>query len=584
MSDNDGTMCEEMPAAGPPPLAAIGPLMHEESLKAYVSEVRQRINGFQEARRSFLEGARQELTSLKAVAHDIGFSEMEVEIAGWIREADEQILRIAAVAPRPALLAVGKPESAPEIPVEVPAAEVVSAVTTTPEPKEGEPNAGQDVPILPATGAQIVGFPSAEPVQKWKTRTAHEIHSDLEAIRDQVCQGEFEGDTGLLRLKVLACRQRRAYRELELEGEDKESACAVYGLLRALISERFPNAYVIPLDTSVTPSDPCTWETLALEYENLSAAQAAWEWFVANRNQVRQSDVKPLLNGIAATQQRIRHLIGEALEAQSDPQQEQLFLALRNYARDAGVFVTMLSSSVNEDLVREAALGLGAVFQSALGVVEKKQEQARLMQNLREIVEREGFGLTGDDEQQLSAAVARCLESGIAASNKEMREVLLPWHAFLGDPRFKRVAIEIQKEIDRREKAGVPLDDSCEDDGAISPDIERKLAELLPYTTETTMLFMGGKPMEEKRAEVIRVLKLLELEWPDRHGMRGAGQFEPEIARCDTTVLLIRFMPHDYGAADKICDAYGNRLVRLPSGLGINRIVHDLHSQLVPRS
>lgn len=573
-------------------LDSAGPLMDEVSLHSYVSGATQRLAEYRESRRNFLESACTQLASLRDNARSLGFAAMDSEIGGWIERAVREIDTLGATAPALETTPLLEIATAPEV---IPAPSLL-------EPELPDVEAGIVVEIdhgaIPAGSEPVADVPRAplppqpEPTSavpyrhlepRWNTRSLDDILAALEDLRTDASELQCSGDAGLLRLKILGCRERRAYRELEIQVADKQPAYAVFGILLEAAHQYYPAVRIVPLDTSLTPSDPMAWEIAAEAYEFLAGGYAAMEWLFDHESDIRTSEREALLNGAAASQQFARRTLEEMVRS-SDPQQEHLFRRLRDYAAEAQIFIKNLSNSnLTDEKLKVAAVGLGAVFASIREGIEKKQRQRESLSDLLALLRQSDFGISKTDEERLTQTVVTCLNAGIPPSNKEMRDALLPWHALLGNPQVKRVVAEVQKEVDRREKTGMS---ALDDDGetALTPEIQTKLSELLPYTQGKVMLFMGGKPLQEKRAEITQVLKLSDLEWTNTNGAPGAGQFEAAITRCDIAALLIRFMRHGYGEVDQYCDLHGKRLIRIPSGLGINRIIHDLHAQLVPRS
>ena len=106
------------------------------------------------------------------------------------------------------------------------------------------------------------------------------------------------------------------------------------------------------------------------------------------------------------------------------------------------------------------------------------------------------------------------------------------------------------------------------------------LQAVLPYTRGKRCLFVGGDPREEKRREIEIALELDDLAWPAVPRKASPSELEPEIAKSDLTALLIRFMGHGFNQSVSLTKRHGVRLIRLPRGLGLRRIVHDFYTQL----
>jgi hypothetical protein len=161
----------------------------------------------------------------------------------------------------------------------------------------------------------------------------------------------------------------------------------------------------------------------------------------------------------------------------------------------------------------------------------------------------------------------------------------MPWFAFLlEEPKLAPIVREIEKELDRRLISDVTLEGDEEEDGALSEEVQGMLNDLLPYTRGKKVFFIGGDCREEKRRELEKILELDELIWPGARRTNSVYDFEADISRSDIVVLLIRFMRTGFKQAIELCDKYGARMVRMPRGLGVTRVIKDLHDQIGPRA
>ena len=75
-----------------------------------------------------------------------------------------------------------------------------------------------------------------------------------------------------------------------------------------------------------------------------------------------------------------------------------------------------------------------------------------------------------------------------------------------------------------------------------------------------------------------------ELVWPSARKSASPYDFEAEVARCDIVALLVRFMRTGFKQAVDFCREHNTRVVWLPRGLGLTRIITEFHDQLVPRT
>jgi len=404
------------------------------------------------------------------------------------------------------------------------------------------------------------------------------------ALLEQALEAENEeGAQGLLRLKALACRQRRGYWELEVQGAYEGQARALYGALKAKIHLLHGDRRVLPLNTNVSPPDPADWEELAQRYEDFGLALEAFDWYQEHAAALGPSTAKELLEGIGATQQRLFRVIANTFH-DSDDQQKGLYEALLEAGANQQIYLDTLNfRRTDEELVR-AAGALSRTFQRLQESVGRKERQQQCLERALELATRPDFGGRPEDPDRLREVVLAGLNAGVPASHRQLRDVLMPWFAFLlEEPKLAPIVREIEKELDRRLISDVSLDGEDDDDGALSDEVQGMLNDLLPYTRGKKIFFIGGECREEKRRELEKILQLEELIWPGARRTNSVYDFEADISRSEVVVLLIRFMRTGFKQAIELCDKYGARMVRMPRGLGVTRVIKDLHDQIVPR-
>ena len=76
-------------------------------------------------------------------------------------------------------------------------------------------------------------------------------------------------------------------------------------------------------------------------------------------------------------------------------------------------------------------------------------------------------------------------------------------------------------------------------------------------------------------------LSLVRLDWIETSPHQSYHDFESAVARTDVAVVLlaIRWSSHSFGNVRWLCERYGPPLVRLPAGLGVNRVAHEVVNQ-----
>ncbi len=87
---------------------------------------------------------------------------------------------------------------------------------------------------------------------------------------------------------------------------------------------------------------------------------------------------------------------------------------------------------------------------------------------------------------------------------------------------------------------------------------------------------------EEARKLIQQALELGELRWPETDSSDNFVHSEREIGRADI-VFLTRFNRKRSKAAIRLCQERGAILIRLPSGYGLNEVLHRTYEQMYRR-
>lgn len=457
----------------------------------------------------------------------------------------------------------------------------------------------------PARGRHEVMQPVQRPVpgvpravqrapRVWVPRPVEVLDAEVAHLEDLLDEEPGNGDLGLLRLKALACRQRRAYWELEAQGAFTGHVRGLYGKLKTRIQEQHGiNRRVLPLNTNVMPPLPTDWEELAARYEALVPAWEVWIWYTAHQDALGPAAAKDLLESVGAIQQQLFRVVMNTFR-DSDDQQKELYEKLLRAASEKQIYIESLNYRRSDEELARAAASLEPTFERLMESTQRRARQNATLERVMDLVADPEYLEEDEGLEELREAVAECLEAGIPPSYRELRDALLPYAEDLADePRVAPLLREIEKELERRGQHGAGGDEGDEhgdeaqdededDEGDLSPDIRRQLEELLPHIRGKRVLFIGGEGREEKRRQLEQILEV-DLSWPGTRPTDSVYDFEAGIARSDIVALLVRFMRTGHKQAIDLCEKYGVRLVRLPRGLGISRVISDFHDQLVSR-
>jgi len=186
------------------------------------------------------------------------------------------------------------------------------------------------------------------------------------------------------------------------------------------------------------------------------------------------------------------------------------------------------------------------------------------------------------DERRLHNALAECKNMRIPASDRRLRDALLPWGAFLeDDERFKELLREINLEWERRQETGRPEEIEDEPDTEIDS-LEKELAAVREVTRGKQLLILGGTCREENRRKLEAALELRELVWPSTKPSDPLARFDTDIRHSDIVALLTRFSRKEWKNAQDICAREGKKFVHLTTGYGVSQVVRHFYNQIAP--
>ena len=200
---------------------------------------------------------------------------------------------------------------------------------------------------------------------------------------------------------------------------------------------------------------------------------------------------------------------------------------------------------------------------------EHRQEETlnRIRHHLKAIARRDGEHC--HDWGKVVDAVEQLVSEGLAPSNRQLRELLLPVIDELPDvgelpPGFRLVL----REMDRVLAAHAP-EDPAPMDGARSRERYNDLVqEAKRLVNGRSAVLIGGMPRPQAQESLRVALGLDKLYWVDARDHEPTSTFEPAITRADVAVVLlaIRWSSHSFGDVKQLCDRHGKVLVRLPAG------------------
>ena len=311
-------------------------------------------------------------------------------------------------------------------------------------------------------------------------------------------------------------------------------------------------------------------------FEAVAAAVA----LVIDKGTIRPGRLEQSLPLIAAAQSALRAaLLG--IHLPDDPDQLQVFDWLKRMAAQHHIYIKRHMRTDDQadptqwrDLLDRIA-SVDARFQQTR---RRSQQEGAWIDRVRRHLDP-----TGEDEgternwYELIKTVDEAVSEGIAPSNSEIRELLLPVIDELPDrdelPQgFRLVLREIDRFLAARPSAA---------GAASAPEPTAEVKEARRLLEGRSAVLIGGICRREARKLLKKAFGLRELIWIETREHQSIGAFEFPIARADVALVLlaIRWSSHAFGDVKQFCDRYGKPLVRLPGGYSPNQVAVQILSQ-----
>ncbi len=562
----------------------VSPFRSAETFDAYCSQVQGRLAEYAEKRVHFLQMAYDRLTRLIQAARDVEDAPLYNELLNH-RIAVKELLDSLQNAARAAAL----PSS-----IHAP----VSAYTITPaRPSPPPPRIPKSIDELPVAQAEAIALPDADRpthvvvprMSRRPSRPLVDIEADAVRLRAEVQEWNTHFPLtdrkelnlpNCLRLRAMACRQRK----LEEEAGEFEVP-QVMELMEDIIDlmdAAGDMAYTAALDDELDPRPHAgQWAEMTERYEEMARAQEAFDWWQRHKPQLKVPDVQGLAEAIAAMQQRFNRLLFRI--GATDPFQQAMFDDLRTWAREDQCYLYSLRPKVPMQELIERAMTLDISWDRARQPILEEERRLQVVENVLTLVSEPEFGSDPErDERRLHNALVECKNMRIPASDRRLRDALLPWGAFIeDDERFRELMREITLEWERRQETGRPEDMEEEPEGAIDA-LQQELQAVREVTRGKRCLLLGGTCREENRRKLEAALELKELVWPSTKPSDPLARFDTDIRHSDIVALLTRFSRKEWKNAQDICARDGKKFVHLTTGYGISQVVRHFYNQITP--
>lgn len=583
--------------------SAGGPLADREQLTRYCMDLAARMRRAAEDRVAFLTEAAERLSRLNEQALLLRLTAISSELSLHLEAVEVELRSLAPLANGDAGtsdLETGL-GSTPDAETRGDQAIIGSAARTEsgsddltdPTRQIGVPTQAAAIPESP--GTPDVSQPSdgagpgpTAPVRvkprTWTPRGPDELEAELSEIRDTMQDHDPATPAGLLWIKVQACRLRRIEAETAAHGVSAQPIRDVRrGFLERVTALPEP-PYCLPFNDKLTTDDPRQWQSLVKAYENMIPAEEAMEWCETYGTRLKPKELQKLLEAVSACQLHVKlALVKHFGYTSGDVQASQLYRRIESLCEDLGV-------AVNGKRTPEAGMLILAsdVPDLLLGLqhsLAKQEGKDASLAKLHALLAEPEFGLGDGDDLRLHAACRECLDAGVYATQKELRNPLLDWIGYLEGAEGLEVLVrELEKEF-RRLSPNRADDDADTDEPQFSPELEAMRTQLLEITRGKRLLMVGGHTSEAHRLKIQDALELAEVLWPDTDRFDTSPEtYGPQLAGVDFAALLVRFMRKGMKGVKRIGKEHGVRIIHLKRGLGVNRVISDFHDQLMKGS
>jgi hypothetical protein len=447
------------------------------------------------------------------------------------------------------------------------------AVNLTPPPQvtvEPEPEPVQAAPVVePATRKR----PRSEK-PRMKRGDFQKRVREFHALEKQVA----DVDTGSTKfealMKSLACECRALQRVAEEIGEDSTTLDQSFDLLRDQFNDTYGDKRFFAFNSGRDQPYE-TWHECSEAFRLIPVAEDCLDW-LADAD-VEPDQRKELLIGCAAVESWLYRLSDDRGMQALDSLQAELHKRVDRSRGDVWI-PWWQKGQHSTDAVAAAAKQLQAEFHRLQQAVDGRARKIRSKEALADLVVAEA----GEFYENFIPAVLECLAAGVAPSDKKLVELCLPYQGALeeydAEPGVRKLREYIGKQQTLFFSKAKKHPSAIEQD---LPEVPGQVAELRELLSGKAILFMGGKRQDKRVKELEKALGLGALIWPDADQFTTPSTFEKELGKADVVCYLIRWSRHSYKQVlDKAKDG-GKLTAVLKAGIGKNRVIHDLHHQLI---
>lgn len=400
--------------------------------------------------------------------------------------------------------------------------------------------------------------------------SSSEVSADDLPIAAACCRLKAEGIRWAVKRHSLL-GQGASY-SVEIEPVDREIIARAKGLPNCFLWMCHPDSPI--------PTSPTRFEDVASCFDML--ADCLTMFHSTNENpHASQSDLEELLDLIAETQSALRTGL-HRITAPNDMDQNWAYAWLRQTAMERQVFIERYMRSNDpadpsnlphvEQRLAELATRLEEAGHKAKAI---KKILGKIRYKCSQIVS--SPEIYQDEWDSIMRLCEELLENGVPASNRDLRDALLPAIDYLPEEfqEFSKSFRLVLREIDTY------LANQPQRDKVVAAPWSEDVSKARKLLKGKSVLMIGGEFRQPACDSLKTAFELGDMVWISTKEHESISHFEPHVGRSDIVVVLlaIRWSSHSFGEVKEFCDKYGKPLVRLPGGYNPNQVAKQIMSQ-----
>lgn len=340
----------------------------------------------------------------------------------------------------------------------------------------------------------------------------------------------------------------------------------------------------------------CTqWVALAARYTDAAEAEAGLEELNAHGDLVPSGPRQDLLNAIAARQQRLYRLL--RLLSLDDMLQSRFRAEIKEAAQSWDCYLCALHTQIGDTKLQAYAESLPKCLEAARleaqRVADLRRKEHRSDKAIRAVVEwakrveSQPPACAEEAAAALLPLLDECREAQVPATRLEVREAVIR-HGIpaLNDrPEYKQFWRAATVEAQRRYAETQPGRKRC-DGGAEKPEEPEAVtsweqAEVSALLDGLRLLIIGGVPRPRTRTELKERLGCADVRWSRSEKGDRASKFERAMQKADVLIVVKNYISHEIAERARDLSRMSSlQLVVLPSGYGVDQIIHQIREQL----